>query len=335
MSDVVLDVYVDAPLIQMDPITSALQALLVAPAGGPHLSFHSTNMLAARSKFELAPRPALESTRQLAPRSVARPNVQLAPLPIPQAEPETALHTAPRSSLQSPPPLPLPSESRPGKTSPPSQSALVSAQPKSVDKPSRKTTAVDEEDEESSFIILQSNSPPAVTGITTGNTQPIVNNSANAKPSGGTPSQDKLHLSAKEITKAGTDDDTDTLISAKAGDVHAQLKLAEAYRDGKGGYRQSYQEAKDLFFLAAQQGDSTAQYNIGLFYEEGRGFVKDSSKATWYDKAAHNGLATAQSNLGILYINGDGVEKNNALPIQWLFTAAKQGNASSSWLHVL
>ncbi|KAG0070469.1 hypothetical protein BGZ89_000628 [Linnemannia elongata] len=72
--------------------------------------------------------------------------------------------------------------------------------------------------------------------------------------------------------------------------------------------------------------------NIGLFYEEGHGVVKGTSKAAiWYNKAAYKGSAKAQSNLGILYIKGDGVEKNNALAMQWFVMAAKQGNTSAQF----
>lgn len=55
----------------------------------------------------------------------------------------------------------------------------------------------------------------------------------------------------------------------------------EVYRDGKDGYQQSYLAAKGRFLQAAQQGYSTAQNNIDLFYKEGHGIVKDSSKAAF------------------------------------------------------
>ncbi|KAK5799071.1 hypothetical protein F5H01DRAFT_384784 [Linnemannia elongata] len=319
LCDIVLDLYVESPLMQMDSVTSALRALQGPPAAGPGFSLHSMNLPAASSTFELAPRPALASTCLLAPSSVVHPNVQPALNPVPQTAPQAVPPS--QSSLQSPPPSLSPSESQPGKTSLPSQSAQASAQPKCINEPSKKSTVVDEDDEESSFVMVQSNAPPVVTSTTAGNAQPIANNSINAKPSSGTPLQDK----------AGADKDSDSFVSA-IGDVHAIVSLAEAYRDGKGGYRQNYPIAKGLFLQAAQQGNSTAQYNIGLFYEEGHGVVKDTSKAAfWYGKTAFNGSAKSQSNLGILYIKGDDVEKNNALVMQWLVMAAKQGNTSAQF----
>ncbi|KAG9065875.1 hypothetical protein KI688_002172 [Linnemannia hyalina] len=77
--DVVLDVYVEAPLMQMDPITSVLRALQVSPAAGPHLSLHSANLPTAHSTFELAPRPAPQLTRQLSLTSEVHPKAQPAP----------------------------------------------------------------------------------------------------------------------------------------------------------------------------------------------------------------------------------------------------------------
>ena len=59
---------------------------------------------------------------------------------------------------------------------------------------------------------------------------------------------------------------------------------------------------------AADQGHTVAQYNLGVFYDSGRG-VKQSDKEAvrWYQKAADQGHAGAQYNLGVMYPNGQGV----------------------------
>ncbi|KAG0276432.1 hypothetical protein BGZ95_007539 [Linnemannia exigua] len=107
---------------------------------------------------------------------------------------------------------------------------------------------------------------------------------------------------------------------------------AIAYKEGSGGSRQSYELAMDLFLKAADQGDATAQYNIGLLHEEGHGVKKDSKKAaSWYHMAATQGHKDAQSCLGTLYVKGDGLQKNNALALQWFLKAANQGDTSAQF----
>ena len=50
---------------------------------------------------------------------------------------------------------------------------------------------------------------------------------------------------------------------------------------------------------AAEQGDSMAQFNLGLMYDNGRGVPQDNTEAAkWYRKAAEQGYANAQFNLG-------------------------------------
>ena len=54
---------------------------------------------------------------------------------------------------------------------------------------------------------------------------------------------------------------------------------------------------------AADQGDATAQCNLGVMYGNGRGVEQDYTKAVyWYSKAAEQGNATAQVTLILLYI---------------------------------
>ena len=54
-------------------------------------------------------------------------------------------------------------------------------------------------------------------------------------------------------------------------------------------------ETVKWFRKAAEQGDSEAQYNLGLFYDKGEGVEKNHSEAIkWYKKAAEQGHAKAQ-----------------------------------------
>ena len=53
------------------------------------------------------------------------------------------------------------------------------------------------------------------------------------------------------------------------------------------------------------QGNATAQLNLGLRYGRGEGVAQDYTQARfWYRKAADQGNALAQGNLGVMYSRG-------------------------------
>ena len=58
-------------------------------------------------------------------------------------------------------------------------------------------------------------------------------------------------------------------------------------------------EAARLFKLAADQGNATAQYNLGVYYDAGRGGLQkdEHAAARLYKLAADQGDADAQSAL--------------------------------------
>ena len=73
----------------------------------------------------------------------------------------------------------------------------------------------------------------------------------------------------------------------------------------------------------AEQGDASAQFNLGLAYEDGLGVAKDQVEAAkWYRKAAEQGHAKAQFNLGVAYDNGRGVAKDQVEAYAWFNLAA-------------
>lgn len=69
----------------------------------------------------------------------------------------------------------------------------------------------------------------------------------------------------------------------------------------------------------AWSGDASAQYNLGVIYNNGQGGVaRDMAKAvSWYDKSARQGNALAQLNLGILYRQGQGVPQDYPRAYMW------------------
>jgi TPR repeat protein len=83
----------------------------------------------------------------------------------------------------------------------------------------------------------------------------------------------------------------------------------------------------DKTLASAAQGNPSAQNNLGIMYEYGRGIQKDNTKAfEWYFKAAKNGNATAQFNIGQSYLNGsNGLSKNRVEALNWLRKSASNG----------
>jgi TPR repeat protein len=81
---------------------------------------------------------------------------------------------------------------------------------------------------------------------------------------------------------------------------------------------------------AAEQGDTKAQYNVGLMYYIGQGVPRDEAKAVqWFQKAAVQGRAEAQYSLGVMYAEGRGVPRDEAKAAQWFQRAAVQGHANA------
>ena len=112
---------------------------------------------------------------------------------------------------------------------------------------------------------------------------------------------------------------------AEKGKAWAQCALGEKYRDGV-GVEQSYQQAKELFDLAASQGNASAQYNLGFMYRKGLSVDQsDERAAEYYEAAARQGDADAQFNLGLLYANGQGVEQSYEEAREWWMKSAAQG----------
>ena len=89
---------------------------------------------------------------------------------------------------------------------------------------------------------------------------------------------------------------------------------------------QDAKKAAYWYALAAEQGDSGAQNNLGLMYSEGQGVPQDAKKAVyWYTLSAEQGVPVAQLNLGLLYLHGEGIEPNFELAYMWGNLAAANG----------
>ena len=86
-------------------------------------------------------------------------------------------------------------------------------------------------------------------------------------------------------------------------------------------------EVARLHRLAAEQGDASAQFQLGRMYYEGWGVVQDYAEAVrWYRLAADQGLAAAQYNLGLSYGAGRGIPRDVvSAHLWWNLAAANAG----------
>ena len=117
--------------------------------------------------------------------------------------------------------------------------------------------------------------------------------------------------------------------AADQGLAAAQYNLGVFYANGR-GVTQSYAEAVKWYRRAADQGDAAAQNNLGVCYENGQGVAQSYAEAVkWYRRAADQGLAAAQCNLGVCYESGQGVTQSYAEAVKWYRRAADQGNATA------
>lgn len=74
--------------------------------------------------------------------------------------------------------------------------------------------------------------------------------------------------------------------AADRGYAHAQAKLAEFLEDNGSPHEETFR----LLELAAKQGLTNAEYNVGLRYYNGRGVTRDLEEAKrWFGRAAAKG----------------------------------------------
>jgi len=83
----------------------------------------------------------------------------------------------------------------------------------------------------------------------------------------------------------------------------------------------------ELYSLASA-GSATAQYELGLLYEYGRGVDQSDSIAVfWYEKSADQHFADANYRLAIFYDNGWGLHPNKKKALELYQVAAEKGHS--------
>jgi hypothetical protein len=122
---------------------------------------------------------------------------------------------------------------------------------------------------------------------------------------------------------------------ADSGVAAAQCGLGVLYETGDAagfGVPQDYGQAAIWSHKAAEQGNATAQFELGILYVRGEGVPQDYTQAVaWYRKAADQGALAAQKAMAAAYESGRGVPQDYAQAAIWWRKAAEQGDARAEW----
>lgn len=113
--------------------------------------------------------------------------------------------------------------------------------------------------------------------------------------------------------------------AAQQNNAEAQFRLARLLHDGGDGLKKSPDLAFQLYESAARQGHAMAENWLGYCYQRGLGTVRrDEAAVEWYGKAAAQGLAVAQNNLGLMFLNGKGTARDFTKAFELFSKAAAQ-----------
>jgi len=114
--------------------------------------------------------------------------------------------------------------------------------------------------------------------------------------------------------------------AADAGDASAQFGLGIAYDLGQGVPANSA-AACAWYSRAGSSGHVLAAFNTAIMHDSGRcgGPRHADLAALWYARAAAAGHARAQFNIAQLYSTGDGVPRNPEVAAAWFRAAAANG----------
>ena len=115
--------------------------------------------------------------------------------------------------------------------------------------------------------------------------------------------------------------------AAEQGNSKAMCELGVFYYNGY-GIQKDKVKAFNWDKKAAESGNRWGQYRVGWDYENGAGVSKDYAEAfKWYEKSANQGYTDAMCKLGLYYNKGFGVEKDSNKSFSWNLKAASSGSA--------
>ena len=119
---------------------------------------------------------------------------------------------------------------------------------------------------------------------------------------------------------------------AEDGNTSAQVNLGVLYYEGRGVPR-NYEEALKWYKMAAMQGHAEAEYNLAVAYAQGRGVEQNQREALrFYRQSAERGYLPAQMMLAKMYYDGQAVAVNHAEAARWYRQAAYQGYPMAQFL---
>jgi len=99
------------------------------------------------------------------------------------------------------------------------------------------------------------------------------------------------------------------------------------YRDGSYVTSSHYGTTTHWYALAAERGDVSAQYNLGLMFKNGDGISKnDAAALRWWTLAAQQGHQLAALNIGVMHERGDTVQRDLATALKWYSLAEAQSH---------
>lgn len=124
----------------------------------------------------------------------------------------------------------------------------------------------------------------------------------------------------------------------KNGNIYCSFAMAQCLMYGYGTkkdeasaqkiFKRIFPVLKDM----AEQGDTTAQIQVGCMYELGAGVEQNEEQAVyWFIEAAKQGDTHGQLILADMYTEGDLVEENQEQAVYWFMQAAKQGDAEAQY----
>jgi TPR repeat protein len=111
----------------------------------------------------------------------------------------------------------------------------------------------------------------------------------------------------------------------------AQSKLGENYHMGEGGFPVSYERAFRWYQMAANQGFSDAQYNLGSMYFKGVGVAKSYKKAFEFFSPVAEVYSHASFLLGIMHYDGEGTPQSYPKAFERFTSASKAGHVQATF----
>lgn len=125
------------------------------------------------------------------------------------------------------------------------------------------------------------------------------------------------------------DVDPDLRQQAEQGDASAQYNLGLIYVK-----KQNTQQAFNWFLAAAKQGVMQAQHNVGVMYQRGNGTEQNDKEATfWYTAASNQGYAASQLNLALMHYTGQSGKRDEKKAGDLFLKACKAGIKKSCTMH--